>query len=321
MTENEIKNLVDKVLSGSLSTKDKRDHILGRKGIITKALRDIKTLSVAKRKSQGQFLNSLRQEMELKLQDNKTTQNNSFDLSAPAKETVYGAKHPINLTIDSMVNIFSRFGFEVVMGPEIVTDENNFGLLNFPDDHPARDTQDSFLIKDLPELLMRTQTSAMQIPAMKKRTPPMRVIVPGKTFRREADATHQPMFNQLEGFIVDESVTFSDLKGLLEYFIQEFFGPNIQVRFRPHYFAFTEPSAEVDILWSKKNGKEKWLEILGCGVIHPAVLKNAGIDPKKYQGVAFGVGIERPFMLRHGVNDMRLLYNNDEEFLNQFSSL
>lgn len=320
MSEQDITREVEQVLAQKeLSTEEKRVRLLGRKGVLTLKLRELGQLDKKARAKQGQLLNELKAKIDNAL-SSRPIKETKVDLTAPAVTQPIGSIHPLNQTLARMVELFSHLGFETVTGPEIVSDEDNFGSLHFPLHHPARDTQDSFMIDQLPGYLLRTQTSAMQVPAMKQRTPPMRVIVPGKTFRREADATHQPMFHQLEGFIVDEEVTFSDLKGLLRYFCELYFGVKTPMRFRSHYFPFTEPSAEVDILWTKENGEQKWLEILGCGCIHPTVLENAGINPKKYQGVAFGLGVERPFMLAHGLDDMRQLYLNNEEFLNQFSA-
>lgn len=308
------------ILSSNLKPTVKMTKLIGRSGLITMALRQVKNLPVKERAQTGRDLNNLKQRVALLLKP-KQQSAVTFDLSVPARRQYVGSQHLINHSIDKMVDIFVTLGFEPVVGPEIVTDYDNFGSLNFNDDHPARDTQDSLLLAKKLGWLLRTQTSAMQVPIMQKRQPPIRVIVPGKTYRRELDATHMPMFHQLEGFIVDESVTFTDLKGLMAYFVERFFYQDMPMRFRPHYFPFTEPSAEVDILWEKSNGNKEWLEILGCGSIHPTVLENAGINSRKYQGIAFGLGIERPTMLRYGINDMRLLYANDQNFINQFLGL
>ncbi len=316
----ELSQKIDKILKSDISVEQKRIKLLGRKGLLSLEFKRMKSLPKSKMAKIGKELNNFRQQIQSSLNSNDEIKESVFDLSAPASRKTFGAKHPISITIDQMVDIFSKLGFEVFTGNEAVSDYDNFGSLNFSPDHPARDTQDSFMLKNS-NLMMRTQTSAMQIEVMKKQKPPIRAIVPGKTFRRELDATHVPMFNQLEGFIVDKNVSFSDLKGLLSDFVELFFEKKIEMRFRPHYFPFTEPSAEIDILWKQPGKKDKWLEILGCGSIHPSVLINAGINPKIYQGIAFGLGIERPFMLKYGVNDMRELYKNEVEFLKQLSDL
>lgn len=318
----ELQATVNRILASSkLSPSEKLHQILGRKGILKAAYDKLPGLNQAERIEQGRFLNQLKIEVQQKLSDKgDSTAAEVFDLSLPPTDLPVGTMHPINQTMDRMVDIFIRLGFEIFTGPEIVSDENNFGLLNFPVDHPARDTQDSFSLIDS-QLMLRTQTSATQVPIMKNHDLPMRIIVPGKTFRREVNATHMPMFHQLEGFIVDEQVRFTDLKGILSEFMKQFFGKELKMRFRPHYFPFTEPSAEVDIWWQREDGAGRWLEVLGCGMIHPQVLENAGINSKKFQGIAFGLGLERPFMLRHKVDDMRLLYANDESFLKSFFQL
>ncbi|MDO8471702.1 MAG: phenylalanine--tRNA ligase subunit alpha [bacterium] len=318
----ELKATINRLLASSkLSPSEKLHQILGRKGILKAAYDELPGLKQAERIERGRLLNRLKHKVQQQLEDNDlSTADPGFDLSLPPLDLPIGTMHPINQTMDRMVDIFMRLGFEIFTGPEIVSDENNFGLLNFPADHPARDTQDSFSLVNS-KLMLRTQTSAVQIPIMKNHDLPMRIIVPGKAFRREVNATHMPMFHQLEGFIVDEQVRFTDLKGVLSEFMKQFFGQELKMRFRTHYFPFTEPSAEVDIWWQRESGTGRWLEVLGCGMIHPQVLENAGINSKKFQGIAFGLGLERPFMLRHKVDDMRLLYDNDESFLKSFFQL
>lgn len=318
----ELKNTIDRILASTkLSPSEKLHQILGRKGIFKAAYDELPSLGKTERIERGRLLNQLKQKVRLQLENTETAVADlNFDLSLPPSELPVGAMHPINQTMDRMVDIFTRLGFEIFTGPEIVSDENNFGLLNFAADHPARDTQDSFSLVDS-KLMLRTQTSATQVPIMKHHEIPMRIIVPGKTFRREVNATHMPMFHQLEGFIIDEQVRFTDLKGILSEFMKQFFGKELKMRFRTHYFPFTEPSAEVDIWWQRDQSTGRWLEVLGCGMIHPQVLENAGINSKKFQGIAFGLGLERPFMLRHKVDDMRLLYANDESFLKSFFKL
>jgi phenylalanyl-tRNA synthetase alpha chain len=212
--------------------------------------------------------------------------------------------------------IFERIGFEIYEGPEIESDFNNFSALNFPEDHPARDMQDTFFLKDHPAYLLRTHTSPVQIRVMSQSAPPYRFLAPGKVFRCDHDATHSPVFHQIEGLYVDKHVSFSDLKSVLLYFSKSFFGSDVQIRFRPSYFPFTEPSAEMDILWKEKGNK--WLEILGCGMVHPNVLRIVGIDTETWRGFAFGVGVERLAMLKYGINDIRLFYENDVRFLTSY---
>lgn len=317
-----LKKQLDQIMRGPLSPEEKRLQILGRKGLLTSALRTVGQLPAAERAQAGEALNDLRRRTETALQSSESgTAEVTYDLSVPPAALAGGSLHPLTLAIHRAVDIFAHLGFDVVEGSEVVTDWDNFESLHFHPDHPARDTQDTMLINNRLGWLLRTQTSAMQVPTMATRKPPFRFIVPGRTYRRESDATHVPMFHQLEGVIVDEEVSFSDLKGLLEYFIAEFFGRPMQLRFRPHFFPFTEPSAEVDVAWEKPGGKTGWLELLGCGCIHPEVLRNSGLDPKKYQGVAFGLGLDRHAMLLHGIPDVRTLFENREETLRQFKTL
>jgi len=320
MNIDSINKKIATVIKTVADPQTRENLILGRKGIIAVALKSVKELPVAERAQAGAALNTLKERLTKQL---KTTLSSepSFDLSLPPLEPKTGSFHPITATTDRIVQIFSGLGFVVQTGNEIVSDYDNFGSLHFPLNHPVRDTQDSFVLADLPDLLLRTQTSAAQVPIMSTNDLPLRVLVPGKTFRREIDATHQPTFHQIEGFIVDEQVTFTDLKGMLQHFVEAYFGKPMPTRFRPHYFPFTEPSAEMDVLWERPDGSKRWLEVAGSGCIHPAVLQNAGINPKKYQGVAFGFGIDRLPMLRHGISHMRDLSNNNEELLRQFSIL
>ncbi len=241
----------------------------------------------------------------------------------PGRKTVSGSLHPVTLVSDEVVEIFNRLGFDVAQGPEIEQDFYNFEALNIPKDHPARDMQDTFYIGD--ERVLRTHTSPVQIRTMMKQPPPLRIIAPGTVYRRDSDLTHSPMFHQIEGFLVDEQVTFADLKGVLVHFLNEFFGSGFKIRFRPSFFPFTEPSAEVDIECVICNGegcrvcsKTGWLEILGCGMIDPAVFASVKYDTEKFNGFAFGMGLERLAMLKYGVNDLRLFFENDLRFLKQF---
>ena len=249
----------------------------------------------------------------------------TIDVTLPGTQPVQGGLHPFHLVLSELKDIFLGMGFDVVEGPEVELDHYNFEMLNMPKSHPARDTQDTFYITE--NILLRTQTSPMQIRTMEQKKAPIRIIAPGRVYRSDAvDATHSPLFHQIEGLVVDEGITFTDLKGTLEVFIQKLYGPETRVRFRPHHFPYTEPSAEMDMSCFKCGGKgcplckgEGWIEILGCGMVHPKVLENCGIDPDVYSGYAFGVGLERITMMRYGIDDMRLLYENDLRFLKQFN--
>lgn len=309
-----------------------RTKYLGRKGELNLVLRSLSQLSLKERKEMGSLANSLKKQMETTLseketffhqKEKETLKEEWFDISLPGVQCPEGHPHLVTLVYNELFRIFGELGFQVAEGPEIETDWYNFEALNIPKDHPARDTQDSFFFND--NLLLRTHTSPVQIRVMEKQKPPIRIIVPGRTYRRDSDATHTPMFHQLEGLLVDERTTFSDLKGTLEFFSASFFGPERKLRFRPHHFPFTEPSAEVDISCDICKGKgcrackySGWLEILGSGMVHPNVLENCGIDSKKYRGFAFGMGIERLAMLKYNINDLRLFYENDLRFLEQF---
>lgn len=319
MTISALEKRLHTILVSTASAEEKRVAILGRKGILTVALREIGALPAAERSSRGGRLNELKRQVEQTI--NRVSKSESGtsqrDLTGPAIPPNVGSIHPISDAINRAVDIFSRLGFETIEGPEIVTDWDNFESLHFHPDHPARDTQATMMLDERPGWLLRTQTSAVQVPALSTRKPPIRFIVPGKTYRCESDSTHVPMFHQVEGVIIDQQVTFADLKGLLQYFINEYFGRPMRLRFRPHFFPFTEPSAEVDVEWIRPDGSKRWLEMLGCGCIHPEVLQNAGLDPRRYQGVAFGLGLDRHAMLRGGINDIRELFQNREEILAQ----
>jgi phenylalanyl-tRNA synthetase alpha chain len=306
---------------------------LGRKGIVTQKLRALSGMGEEERKLEGKELNLLKKSAEeiftckendiLGSLERSLSNEEWLDVTSPGLIRKMGSLHPVTTVAREMIDIFKSLGFEVASGPEIETDWFNFEALNIPKDHPARDTQATFFITD--ELLLRTQTSPVQVRVMQIEKPPIRIIAPGKTYRRDSDITHTPMFHQLEGLLVDEKVTLTDLKGTLEYFVKTFFGHDRKVRFRPHYFPFTEPSLEVDISCGICRGDgcrvckhSGWMEIMGAGMVHPNVLTNSGIDPQKYQGFAFGIGIERPAMLRHNIDDLRLFYENDLRFLEQF---
>ena len=246
------------------------------------------------------------------------------DVTMPGTKQPLGKRHPISIVLDEIREIFAGMGFDMVSGPEVELDYYNFEALNIPKDHPARDTQDTFYISD--NVLLRTQTSPVQVRVMENRKPPLRIISPGRVYRSDAiDATHSPLFHQIEGMVVDKGITMSDLKGTLAQFVKKLYGDDAVVRFRPHHFPFTEPSAEVDVMCFNCHGEgcrlckgEGWIEILGCGMVHPKVLSNCGIDPEEYTGFAFGMGLERIVMRRYNIDDLRLFYENDTRFLNQF---
>ena len=250
--------------------------------------------------------------------------NETIDVTLPAKKHKIGHRHPNTIALEEVEKIFVGMGFEVVEGPEIEKDYYNFEALNIPANHPAKDEQDTFYINK--DILLRTQTSPVQVRTMEAQKPPIRMIAPGRVFRAdEVDATHSPSFHQIEGMVIDKGITFSDLKGTLQLFVKKLFGEDTKVKFRPHHFPFTEPSAEMDVSCFKCGGKgcrfckgEGWIEILGCGMVHPKVLKMSGIDPEEYSGFAFGIGLERIALLKYEIDDMRLLYENDDRFLSQF---
>lgn len=299
---------------------------LGRKGELTKILKGLSALSVEKRKEVGRDANLTKKELEKLIEAKKhelleSTEKEPLDITAPGTKYPEGHLHPVTQIYNELFEIGKGLGFSVVEGPEVETDWYNFQALNMPKDHPARDTQASFYFPG--DLVLRTQTSPMQIRYMETHKPPIRILSPGRTYRRDSDATHTPMFNQLEGLLVDDRTTFADLKGVLEAFAKGIFGQDRKVRLRPHYFPFTEPSAEVDVSCGLCRGKgcrsckKGWLEILGAGMVHPNVLENGGIDPNKYQGFAFGMGIERIAMLKYGIDDLRLFYDGDLRFVEQ----
>lgn len=312
---------------------------LGRKGTLAMLTATIPTLPVDQRASFGKAANELKNFV-VTLLDKKQSSLGSaivdsslkdlFDIGMPGISQTVGFKHPLTKVIDEISEIFLRMGFLIEPGPEIETEFNNFTGLNIPLEHPSREAFDTFYLKDLPhvkeKLLLRSQTSPVQIRVMKSRKPPLAILAPGRVYRPDAqDASHSFMFHQIEGFVVDKDIKFSDLKGTLEYFAKAVFGNDIKMRFRPHFFPFTEPSAEVDIsciICKGKGcsvcGKKGWLEILGAGMIHPNVFKNVGYDPKEYTGFAFGMGVERITMLKYGITDIRLFYENDLRFLKQF---
>ncbi len=306
----------------------------GKKGELTAILKQMGKLSPEERPVIGQLANEVRSYIESAIETKKaelteeklqkTLEEEKIDVTLPSNTEPLGHKHPLSVVLDEIKEIFVGMGFEIVEGPEVEYDYYNFEALNIPKDHPARDTQDTFYITD--NIVLRTQTSPVQVRVMEKKKPPIRIISPGRVFRSDAvDATHSPLFHQIEGLVVDKDITFADLKGTLETFIKRLYGEDSVVRFRPHHFPFTEPSAEVDVQCFSCKGKgcrvcknEGWIEILGCGMVHPKVLENCGIDPEEYSGFALGLGLERVAMRRYGVDDMRLFFENDTRFLSQF---
>jgi phenylalanyl-tRNA synthetase alpha chain len=310
-----------------------RARYLGKKGEITAVMKGMGQLSLEERPLVGALANEVKGRLEIVFTDRQAglrqelmqqkLANERLDVTLPGRIQRAGYKHPITRVTEEVVEIFAALGFGVAEGPEIEKDFYNFEALNIPKDHPARDMQDTFYVSE--EVVLRTHTSPVQIRTMMEHEPPVRVVAPGTVYRRESDITHSPMFHQIEGFLVDRKVTFGDLKGILTTFINEFFGQKIDVRFRPSFFPFTEPSAEVDIQCvicggggCRVCGQTGWLEILGSGMIDPEVFKSVNYDPEKYSGFAFGMGIERIAMLKYGVNDLRLFFENDMRFLKQF---
>lgn len=310
-----------------------RVKYLGKKGEVTQLLRGMGSIPADQRPLVGQMVNRLKSELE-QLYDQKETeleqqvlqkrmQMEALDITLPGRKPKIGSLHPLTLVLDEIKQIFIAMGYQVVEGPEIETDYYNFEALNIPKDHPARDMQDTFYITE--EFLLRSQTSPVQIHVMEGQEPPVRIIAPGKVYRADSDLTHSPMFHQVEGLLVDQGVTFADLKGTLQAFAKALFGSETKTRFRPSYFPFTEPSAEVDVSCIICRGtgcrvcsNTGWLEILGSGMVDPRVLAKVGYDIDKVSGFAFGMGIERITMLKYGINDIRLFFTNDQRFLNQF---
>ncbi len=311
-----------------------RVNYLGKKGELTAVLKSLKDIAPEERPKAGQMVNETRTEIERVLDEAKKKmeaavreaklKSEVIDVTLPARKNNVGHRHPNTIALEEVERIFVGMGYEVVEGPEVEKDYYNFEALNIPADHPAKDEQDTFYVNG--DILLRTQTSPVQVRVMEQTKPPIRIIAPGRVFRSdEVDATHSPSFHQIEGLVVDKNITFADLKGTLAQFARELFGEDTKVKFRPHHFPFTEPSAEVDVSCFKCGGKgcrfckgSGWIEILGCGMVHPKVLKMSGIDPEEYSGFAFGVGLERIALLKYEIDDMRLLYENDIRFLKQF---
>lgn len=319
---------------GLAKLNDVRVAFLGKKGELTAVLKGMKDVLPEERPMVGQLVNETRESIEKLIEDTKAKleaaerdlrlKQEVIDVTLPAKKNRVGHRHPNTIALEEVERIFVGMGYEVVEGPEVEYQDYNFTRLNIPPNHPARDEQDTFFIND--EICLRSQTSPVQVREMEKGKLPIRVIAPGRVFRSdEVDATHSPSFHQIEGLVIDKNITFADLKGTLAEFAKELFGEETKVKFRPHHFPFTEPSAEVDVTCFKCGGKgcrfckgSGWIEILGCGMVHPDVLKMSNIDPEEYSGFAFGVGLERIALLKYEIDDMRLLYENDDRFLKQF---
>lgn len=313
---------------------DIRVKFLGKKGELTSVLRGMGALSAEERPVIGALANEIRADIEGVIEAKKKNLSDAaaqiklkaetIDVTMPGKMKEIGKKHPLSRVLDEIKDIFVGMGFQIASGPEVEYDHYNFEMLNMPKDHPARDTQDTFYITE--NILLRTQTSPVQVHVMESSPLPIKIIAPGRVYRSdEVDATHSPLFHQIEGLVIDKNIRMSDLKGTLDLFAKRLYGENTVTRFRPHHFSFTEPSAEMDICCFSCGGKgcrlckgEGWIEILGAGMVHPKVLRNCGIDPEVYSGFAFGLGLERIVMRRYNISDMRLLFENDQRFLNQF---
>ena len=312
-----------------------KSELFGKNGLISSQFKKLGSLDENERKQFASELNKIKDELQNiitnSLKDielkkiNQKLENEKVDITLPERPITRGKIHPVSQTIDEISSIFSEIGFSVEEGPDIENEYNNFSALNTPDHHPARDMHDTFYLDEKKEILLRTHTSPVQIRTMIKSKPPFKIIAPGRTYRSDSDQTHAPMFHQVEGLHIDKDVNMGHLKGCLNYFIKEFFEVDkIKMRFRPSHFPFTEPSAEVDIGYEIKDGKivigegDQWLEILGCGMVHPNVLKNVKVDPEKFQGFAFGIGIDRLAMLKYGINDLRAFFECDYRWLNHF---
>ena len=333
---NEIEQQIDeavKDVESSRTLQEIKMKFLGKTGKISELMKNMRDVPPEQRPSMGKVLNALRQWTEEKfgalekrlktIELKKKYADEKIDVTLPGRTTPDGAYHPNTFIINELVSVFAGMGFEVFEGPEIENDYYNFTALNTPADHPARDMQDTFYLSD--ELLLRTQTSAGQIRVMEKKSPPIKILSPGKVFRSDDDATHSPMFSQMEGLVVDKGITLCDLKGMLDEFARKIFGENVKTRLRPSYFPFTEPSVEVDVSCFECGGKgcrlckgTGWIEVLGAGMVNRHVLEGCGIDPDIYTGFAFGMGVERIAMLKYGINNMKMLFESDTRFLKQF---
>ena len=336
MVDNKLEQLHKQALddlAAAASVQEIQDisvRYLGRKGLLTSFLRNIAELPAEQRPAAGKDANQLKgildktfKQAAEKIESESGTRDDAIDVSLPGRKRSAGFLHPITQINDRMCDIFSSLGFDIAEGPEVESDWYNFEALNFPKDHPARDMQDTFFVSD--DVVLRTHTSPLQIRTMEKRKPPVRIICPGKVYRCDSDLTHTPMFNQVEGLLVDENISFGDLKGVLTTFVHQMFDDKTSLRFRPSFFPFTEPSAEVDILCVICRGKgcrvcsnTGWIEILGSGMVHPALYENVGYDADRYTGFAFGMGVERIAMLKYGIDDIRKFFENDMRFLEQF---
>lgn len=332
--ENYSKEIEGIAPDGAEALEAYRIKFLGTKGIVKALFTEMKNVPAEKKKEFGLVLNEFKQLAESKYEswksqtgDIATSDKSTPDLTLPGDPAPLGSRHPISLMRNNIIAIFQRLGFSVAEGPEIEDDWHNFTALNLPEHHPARDMQDTFYIHQNPDWLLRTHTSNIQIREMEKGVLPLRIVCPGRVYRNETiSARSHCFFHQIEGLYIDENVSFADLKQTLYYFVQEMYGTDVKIRFRPSYFPFTEPSAEMDINCQICNGAgctvckhSGWVEILGCGMVHPKVLSNCNIDPEKYNGFAFGMGIERPALLKYGINDIRLFSENDIRFLKQFT--
>ncbi|VAW33294.1 Phenylalanyl-tRNA synthetase alpha chain [hydrothermal vent metagenome] len=327
-----INQLLDKALSeikaaiNNESLENIRVAYLGKKGSITSQLKQLGTLPPEQRREAGVDINKAKALLQQRIQVHrqllqkqeldKKLNSESIDVTMPGRKSASANLHPVTRTMNRIISLFSNLGFEVKTGPEIEDDYHNFEALNFPAHHPARTMHDTFWFND--GNLLRTHTSPVQIRAMAHMQPPIKIIAPGRVYRSDSDQTHTPMFHQVEGLVVGKTITFASLKGVLNQFVNEFFEKDLKIRLRPSYFPFTEPSAEVDVQWQKDDGTTGWLEVLGCGMVHPNVLQAGGIDPEAYTGFAFGLGVERFAMLRYGVKDLRQFFENDIAFLKQF---
>ena len=325
-------------LSGKLNLEEVnqiKTELFGKNGLVSNSFKKLSSMQSEDRKKFASDLNFVKDELQEKINNklqeietieiNSKLKNEKVDVTLPERDINQGKIHPVSQVIDEISSIFSEIGFSVEEGPDVENQHYNFTALNTPDNHPARDMHDTFYLDDKKELLLRTHTSPVQVRTMLKGKPPFKIIAPGRTYRSDSDQTHSPMFHQVEGLHIDKDINMGHLKGCLNYFIKEFFEVDkIQMRFRPSHFPFTEPSAEVDIGYELKDGKivigegDKWLEILGCGMVHPNVLKNVNVNPDKYQGYAFGIGIDRLGMLKYGINDLRAFFETDYRWLNHF---
>lgn len=324
---NQIAEITERVHSFEIKTstdiENYKREISGKNGRLNDLFELFKTIPGDQKKEVGKALNELKILVQAKFEEglsfieSNASVKSDKDYTLPGRMLAFGKRHPLNLVNEEVIDIFEKIGFITKEGPEVEDDWHNFSALNFPADHPARDMQDTFFINKDNNILLRTHTSSVQVRTMMNEMPPIRIISPGRVYRCDSDATHSPVFHQCEGLYIDKNVSFSDLKDVLFYFVRSYFGNDTKVRFRPSYFPFTEPSAEMDIGWTI-DGKFKWMEILGCGMVDPNVLKNCGIDPEEYTGYAFGMGIERLTMLRYKISDIRLFYENDLRFIDQF---